>query len=320
MNKLIAITKNTFIETLRQPVYAIIISASILLFVLGPSITMYSMDDDNKMLRELGLSTLFLTGLFIAIFSASAAVSEEMENKMPVLILTKPVKRPIFILSKFLGVSLAVLLAHYISTIALLMSIRHGVLETASDTHDWTVVIAAAAVVGLTFLLTIFFNYIYDWKFSSTAIIIGASLATLAVLFLSFIDRDLHFDPKNNGFHAFDIYASVLLFLAIIIIVALAIAFSTRLNMMMTLTCCIGAFLLGLISDYVFGRFAETQIWAKIGRILVPSLQVFWISDAIYEGTPVEPQYLLIAGSYAICYTTAIILLAIALFQSREIK
>ena len=320
MNKLIAITKNTFIETLRQPVYAIIISASVLLFVLAPSITMYTLDDDNKMLRELGLSTLFLTGLFIAIFSASAAISEEMENKMPILILTKPVKRPIFILSKFLGVSFAVLLAHYISTIALLMSIRHGVLERSMDMHDWTVIIAAAAVVGLTFLLTIFFNYIYDWKFSSTAVIIGSILATLAILFLSFIDRDLRFAPQNNGFNAFDIYASVLLFMAIIIIIALAIAFSTRLNMMMTLACCVGAFLLGLISDYVFGRFADTQIWAKIGRILVPSLQVFWVSDAIYEGTPVEPQYILIAASYAICYTTAIVLLAIALFQSREIK
>ena len=320
MNKLIAITKNTFIETLRQPVYTIIISASILLFILAPSVSMYTMDDDNKMLRELGLSTLFLTGLFIAIFSASAAVSEEMENKMPVLILTKPVKRPIFILSKFLGVSLAVLFAHYLSTIALLMSIRHGVIETASDTHDWTVIIAATAVIGITFLLTIFFNYIYDWNFSSTAIIVGSILATLAVIFLSFIDRDLHFDPKNNGFNAFDIYASLLLFFAIIIIVALALALSTRLNMMMTLICCIGVFLLGLISDYVFGRFVDTYIWAKIGRILVPSLQVFWVSDAIYEGTPVEPQYILIAASYAICYTAGIILLAIALFQSREIK
>ena len=74
MNKLIAITKNTFIEILRQPVYAIIISASILLFILAPSVSMYTMDDDNKMLRELGLSTLFLTGLLVAIFSASAAV------------------------------------------------------------------------------------------------------------------------------------------------------------------------------------------------------------------------------------------------------
>ncbi len=65
-----------------------------------------------------------------------------------------------------------------------------------------------------------------------------------------------------------DIYGSVLLLLAAIIIVALAVALSARFNIVVTLSACIGIFLLGLISDYTFGRFAETQLWAKIGRFL----------------------------------------------------
>ena len=81
MNKLFTLTKNTFIQTLRQPIYAIIIVAALFLFFISPSLTMYTMSDDNKLLREIGLSTLFLTSLFIAIFSASGAVGEEIENK-----------------------------------------------------------------------------------------------------------------------------------------------------------------------------------------------------------------------------------------------
>jgi len=81
MHTLFTIAKNTFTETLRQPVYAIIIGAALLLFIISPSLAMYTMSDDNKLLRELGLSTLFLTSLFIAIFSASGAVAEEMESK-----------------------------------------------------------------------------------------------------------------------------------------------------------------------------------------------------------------------------------------------
>ena len=81
MYRLFTLTKNTFIETLRQPVYAIIIIAALLLFFISPSLTMYTMSDDDKLLRELGLSTLFLTSLFIAIFSASGAVAEEIEDK-----------------------------------------------------------------------------------------------------------------------------------------------------------------------------------------------------------------------------------------------
>ncbi len=280
---------------------------------------MYTMSDDNKLLREIGLSTLFLTSLFIAIFSASGAVAQELENKTITTVLTKPVQRPIFIIAKFFGVAAAVVLAHYICTIALLMAIRHGVLETVNDPHDWTVLATTAVVIVAVFLLSAFFNYAYEWKFSSTAIVLTGIFATLGIVFLVFIDRQWQFNPRDNGINAVDIYGSVLLLLAAIIIVALAVALSARFNIVVTLSACIAIFLLGLVSDYAFGRFAETQLWAKIGRFLVPNLQIFWISDAIYEGSQVPVKYILISASYALCYTTAILALAIALFQRRQV-
>ncbi len=319
MNKLFTIAKNTFIETLRQPVYAIIIVAALFLFFISPSLTMYTMSDDNKLLREIGLSTLFLTSLFIAIFSASGAVAQELENKTITTVLSKPVQRPIFIIAKFFGVAAAVVLAHYICTIALLMAIRHGVLETVNDLHDWTVIGTAAAVVLAAFILSAFFNYAYEWKFSSTAIVLTGIFATFGIVFLAFIDRNWQFNPKDNGLNAVDIYGSVLLLLGAIIIVALAVALSAKFNIVVTLSACIGIFLLGLASDYAFGRFAETHLWAKIGRFLVPNLQIFWISDAIYEGSQVPAKYIVITASYALCYTTAILALAIVLFQRRQV-
>ncbi len=320
MYKLFTIAKNTLIETLRQPVYAIIIIAALFLLFLSPSLTMYTMSDDNKLLREIGLSTLFLASLFIAIFSASGAVAEEIENKTITTVLSKPVQRPIFIIAKFLGVSAAVILAHYICTIALLMAIRHGVLESVSDTHDWTVLGTAGVVVAAALLLSAFFNYAYDWKLSSTAVVLTGIFATLGIVFLFFIDRNLQFNPQENGINAVDIYGSVLLLLAAIIIVALAVALSARFNIVVTLSACIGIFLLGLVSDYTFDKLSETQLWwAKIGRFLVPNLGIFWISDAIYEGTEVPVKYIIISASYAICYTTAILALAIALFQRRQV-
>jgi ABC-type transport system involved in multi-copper enzyme maturation permease subunit len=319
MNKLFTIAKNTFIETLRQPVYAIIILAALLLFFLSPSLTMYTMSDDNKLLREIGLSTLFLTSLFIAIFSASGAVAKEIENKTITTVLSKPVRRPTFIIAKFLGVAAAVALAHYICTIALLMAIRHGVLETVNDLNDWTVLTAAGVIVVAVLLLSAFLNYTYDWKFSSTAIVLTGIFATFGIVFLAFINRDWQFKPGENGINSVDIYGSILLLLASIIIVALAVAFSSRFNIVITLSVCIGIFLLGLVSDYAFGRFADTHLWAKIGRYLVPNLQIFWISDAIYEGSQVPAKYILISASYALCYTTAILALAIAFFQRRQV-
>lgn len=353
MNKWVAIAKNTFVETLRQPIYGVIIGAALFLFLLSPSLAMYTMDDDNKFLREIGLSTLFLASLFVAIFSASGAVAVEIENKTIMTVLTKPVRRPIFILAKFLGVVAAVAVAHYICTIALLMSIRHGVLQSASDTHDWTVIGTAIAIVAVSWLLSAFFNYAYDWKFSSTTIIIAAILATFGIVFLALIDRHWQFHPDENGINAVDIYGSILLFLAAVIIAALAVAVSSRFNVVVTLSACIGFFLLGLINDHAFARFKGYEVenrqsgryeyfqaddlpgdgvtydlenkvgrrylWANVGRFLVPNLQIFWISDAIYEENRVPTRYIVISGTYALCYSLGILAAAVALFQRRQV-
>ncbi len=319
MKKLFIIAKNTFTETLRQPVYAILITAALLLLFISPSLSMYTMDDDNKLLRELGLSTLFLTSLFIAIFTASGAVAEEIDNKTITTVLSKPVQRPIFILAKFLGVCAAVGLAHYLCTIALLMAIRHGVLESSSDTHDWTVIGAAGISIALALLLSALFNYIYDWKFSSAAIVLLAFFGTLSIVFLAFINRDWKFAPADNGINSLDVYGSVLLYLAAVIIIALAVALSTRFNIVVTLSACIGIFLLGLVTDYAFGRLAQDHLWAKLCYFAIPNLQVFWISDAIYEEAAVPARYLLISAGYALLYTIGILALAIALFQRRQV-
>ena len=317
--KLLVIGKNTLTETLRQPIYAVIIVFALFLFLMSPSITMYTMDEDIKLLREIGLSTLFLAGLFIATFSAASALTEEIETKTITTVLSKPIGRSTFILGKFLGLTAALLLAHYICTIAMLFAIRHGVLETVNDTHDWPVITAGSVIILLTFFVTAFLNFTYDWNFPATAIILLAVFSTIGIIFLFFIDREWQFNPKNNGIELFDVYASALLLLASIVLVSLAVMFSTRLNVVLTLSCCIGTFLLGLITDWIFGRFADVNFFAKIGTIVFPNLQVFWVSDAIYEGSSVTVSYFLMGAIYAILYTAGILALAIALFQKRQV-
>ena len=317
--KLLVIARNTFTEAIRQPVYAVIITFALLLFIMSPSVTMYTLDEDIKLLREIGLSTLFLSGLFIAIFSATGAVTEEIETRTITTVLSKPVGRPTFLIGKFLGVAAAVAMAHYICTVALLMTIRHGVLENATDTHDWPVIVAAVVVLVVTLLLTAFLNYTYDWPFGATGIVNLAILSTLGIVFLAVVDKEWKLNPAANKIELFEIYGSILLYMAVVIIVALAVMFSTRLNLILTLVCCTSAFLIGLISDYAFGRFADTVVWARVARVIVPNFQVFWISDAIYEGAAVPARYLLIGVVYALLYSTGILMLAIALFQKRQV-
>ncbi|MHC4857569.1 MAG: ABC transporter permease [Planctomycetota bacterium] len=152
--RLLAISKNTFIETLRQPIYAVIIVFSLLLMLLAPAVSMYTLDEDIMLLRELGLSTLFLAGLFIAVFASTGAITEEIESGTITTVLSKPISRPTFVIGKFLGISMAVALSHLLITMALLMIVRHGTLETASDEIDWTVITAAGAGILATLIIT----------------------------------------------------------------------------------------------------------------------------------------------------------------------
>ncbi len=101
--RLLAISKNTFVETLRQPIYAVIIIFSLLLMFLAPAVSMYTLDEDIMLLRELGLSTLFLAGLFISVFASTGAITEEIESGTITTILSKPISRPSFVVGKFLG-------------------------------------------------------------------------------------------------------------------------------------------------------------------------------------------------------------------------
>ncbi len=319
MNKLLTIAKNTFTETIRQPVYSVILVAALFLFILAPAVTAYSMDDDTKFLREIGLSTLFLTSLFIAIFAASGAVAEEIANKTITTVVTKPVPRPVFILAKFLGIAAAVGLAHYICTIALIMSIRHGVLESVNDLSDMTVISSASVVLFLSLSLTALFNYVYDWRFSSTYSVLLAVFGTIAIIFIVLFDRQWQFNPRENHINLLDVYAAILLFLGILVIVALAVLVSSRFNIVVTLAACIGFFLVGLVSDYAFGRFAADNIFAKIAYYIVPNLQVFWVSDAILEESHVPLKYILITAFYAICYAGGILSLSVAFFQRRQV-
>lgn len=129
-----------------------------------------------------------------------------MENKTLTTVLSKPVPRPIFIVAKFLGVAAALALAHFICTVALLMAIRHGVLESAGDTHDWTVLTAAGAAILGTAVLSSLFNYWFEWKFSSTAMVLLALFGAAAIVLLSLVNRNWQFAPQENNIQMTDVY------------------------------------------------------------------------------------------------------------------
>jgi|ERR1043166_6773552 hypothetical protein len=193
MRQLLAIIKNTCLQTMRQPIYGLIVVVTLGGMALLPSLTGWSLDDDNKMLRDMGLSTLLMQGLFLAVFAAGSVIDAEIEDKTVLTVVAKPISRITFILGKFGGVFVAVLAAHYLATVAYLMTMRHGVMQTASDTVDWPVLVFGVGLMLLAMIAATALNYLYERRFLPTVVMLALPTMTLGGALLLLIDKEWKF-------------------------------------------------------------------------------------------------------------------------------
>ena len=103
------IARATTTEAVRQPVFILMIVLGIVINVLNMYIPFFTLGDDVKMLKDCGLATLLITGLILAVWTASTSIAEEIEGKTAMTLLSKPINRRQFILGKYIGILQAVL-------------------------------------------------------------------------------------------------------------------------------------------------------------------------------------------------------------------
>ncbi len=390
--KLVAIIRNTFMETIRQPIFGLLvlvimgsltINTLIAGFTTSPSEEIY---DDNRMMYDLGLSTLLIGGLLLAGFSSAGVVSREIENKTVLTVISKPVSRPVFVVGKFLGLAGSLSVAMYLCAATFFLNVRHGVMMSSTHHFDWPVLIFGFGAVFLSFGVATFCNYFYGWQFTSSCLGLGLGLVTLACTLVGFIGREWTVQPFGAKVLDTQLPEAVLLiYFATLILTAVALAASTRLGQVMTLLICFVVLTLGLMSDYFFQPYAfpeykplaatqpsgadapatatqrslkaasellaegsatrpapppgaeatetkpllsprlatastrTTQMLARAIYAVIPNMQFFWVSDAVILKRPIPARHILRLFGYAMLYVTALVLLAIVLFQNREV-
>ncbi|GAG45063.1 unnamed protein product [marine sediment metagenome] len=114
--------------------------------------------------------------------------------------------------------------------------------------------------------------------------------------------------------------AGFLLLLAVMVIATIALAISTRLSLVVNVVVCSGIFLFGLFSDYLFGRFAATNFFARVAYGILPNLQVFWMAEALKSKTIIPLSYVASAATYGICYMAAVLIVALYMFHGRQVS
>lgn len=271
--QLLAIARNTFIESMRQPIFFVLVMVAGIMQVFNTLLSSYSMgytekmevSGDNKMLLDMGLATVMVCATLLAAFVATSVISRELENKTALTVISKPVGRPLFVLGKYLGIACSILVAGIIMLVFFQFAIRHAVMSTARDTVDGPVVMFGSTALLIALGLGIWGNYFYGWVFSSTCIGALLPLSLIAYGLTLMISKDWAWQPVGTDFKPQIMIASGGVLLALMVLTAIAVACSTRLGQVMTIVVAAGFFLLGLLSNHMLGRPAFDN--RSVGRV-----------------------------------------------------
>jgi hypothetical protein len=262
--QLASIAKNTFLEAVRQPIYFIIVMIAAAAVALTTATTAYSMDfsssaevsSDDKLLLDVSLATIFVCGVLLAAFLATAVISREIDRKTVLTVVSKPVARPTLVVGKYLGVAGAILIAQLIMTVFVLMAVRHEVLSTTADELDGPVLAFGLGALALAMLAGTWCNFFYNWSFTQTTVLLMLPLMLAAYLGVLLVSKTWELQPIGKDFKPQVTIACVCVLMAVLVLTAVATAASARLGQVMTLVICAGVFGLGMTSNYFFGRRA----------------------------------------------------------------
>jgi len=112
-------------------------------------------------------------------------------------------------------------------------------------------------------------------------------------------------------------------FMEAVVMTAIAVALSTRLPLLANLMICAAIYVLGhlvpVLADSAVGRFEIVRFIANLLAAVLPVLDNFNISAAISTGQYVPLDYLGWAGLYCVLYSFVALLLALLLFEDRDL-
>src|ERR1051325_4283530 len=292
-----AVALAAFQEGVRQPMFWMLTFFGSLGMTVSIVIPYFTFGEDLKMVKEI---TYALTMMFPAIFgviSAATSVSEEIEGRTAVTLLSKPINRRQFLLGKFLGITLAGLM------MTLLMGWSLIWVVMAKSYYDFIPQIAPLPPDPV---------WLDDWTRETFGRTMSGDLARGIVLWL----RDtLEALP-----------GLVIGFGQVVTLIAVSVALATRIPMVVNLSMCLLVYFLGHLTPImteVSQPFRLVHFFAQLFELLLPGLDLFDVGTAIVRDVPPDQEryalYTLNVALYAVLYPAIANLVGLILFEDRDV-
>lgn len=268
--KVAAIATATAKEALSQPLFYVLLAIGAFALLVFPFVPYNTFGEDIKVIKDSGLTLIMVLSILLALWTASVSVSEEIEGRTALTLLSKPIGRRQFIIGKFLGI---------IGPVVILF-----------------------IVLGSLFLATVSYKVVYDARESAL--------------------------PEPSWQECREEMVQVvpgltLALMETIVLASISVAISTRLPMLPNLVICTSIYVLGhLVPMLVKSAMGQFEIVRFVGNFLatiLPVLENFNVYTAIATGREVPLAYLGWAAVYCALFSAVALLLALLLFEDRDL-
>jgi hypothetical protein len=289
-----------FREGIRQPLFWLITVAGLGVLLITPFLPYFTFGEDFKMVKEIGYDLIMLSACAFGVVAASMSISEELEGKTAITLMSKPISRRQFLLGKYVGILMAAL--------------------------------GMTLLLGWVFLWMLLFKQTWDplQISSSQDKVPDPEWVTAALSSLS-ANPNLHDLLRGVGLWTHDfsqISLGLLLgFGQLMVLLAIAVALATRLPMVVNLVICAAIFFLGHLTPVLTAvsrdRLALVHFTAQLFDTLLPGLEFFDMGPATVREVPIpQGDFAVYVGSvtlYSVVYTAIALLFGLILFEDRDV-
>lgn len=291
-----AVALSAFREGVRQPMFWLLALAALFFMLISPIVPYFTFGEDLKMVVELCYAFTMMAPAMFAVVAASMSVSEEIEGRTAITVMSKPISRRQFLLGKFLGILFAAMLMTFILGWVLIWIIVFGRgyvrLPAQPEVPDPFWVVANAQ-----------------------ALFPDSSLADLATGMGLWLDDVVMTTP-----------GLVIGFCQVMVLLSIAVALATRLPMVVNFPICLLVYFLGHLTPIMTEVSRNNRLVYFVAQLfdnLLPGLDLFDVGTAVVRETPLPPLeyaiYTLNVSVYATIYASIALLFGLILFEDRDL-
>ena len=325
LKKMLAVTQTTALEGLQQPVTLLLTLTALVLTVLQPLVHLYAFGEGGRLTRDSGLAFMLVFGILIAAFTAGHTLANEISRGTVATAIAKPISRTVFLVGKFFGALLVIVVFCWCCVFAILFAERSAerfieTQELMGYIRDTTCGLLALATPVLALALAAFLNWRRHLRLGVWFFILLSVFQPILFLFLGLLRRD----GAWLGFAAYDlamdlrvVSAAALVAMLLAIFAALATALSTRLQTGPAVVASFLILFIGFLADSQWG--GSSNVFGRTFYGIVPDVQHFWVVDALADGGCIPKAYVRHVGAYAATYIAFVLLVGTWSFKRRDL-